>query len=154
LAPPAEDDDVTMPLLLLASLLPADASAPVDGPPSPSAVQVSDAGELQGEWEAVECFFGLREVSADVRGYRWSFTGPSAHFVDERGVPQFDLWEIRVSLYSGSPHIDGASDGRWRRGVYRRTGDELLWASSWAGQPSSFDPAPDVLLWTLRRVKK
>jgi hypothetical protein len=58
--------------------------------------------------------------------------------------------------FSPCPALD-AWDGRPNRGVYRRTGDELLCAVDATGdgpRPSSVGPAPDVRFWTLRRVRK
>jgi hypothetical protein len=41
------------------------------------------------------------------------------------------------------------------RGIYWRVGNELLWAFSVGDdRPSSYEPAPGVKLYRLRRVKK
>jgi len=56
-----------------------------------------------------------------------------------------------------TPTIDlTTSRGEVRRGIYRRAGDELIWATNQSSgpQPSSFDPAPGIVVWTLRRVRK
>ena len=65
---------------------------------------------------------------------------------------------VRVDPYRSPSQVDEVREnGRIDRGVYRRVGDEVLWAESTrpsGPRPSSFDPAPGVMVWTLRRVKK
>jgi hypothetical protein len=63
---------LTAPLLLAAILAPADAPTP------PPDAAVSDAGELQGEWEVVSLWIGYFDVSGQFRGDRWQFSGTVA----------------------------------------------------------------------------
>jgi uncharacterized protein (TIGR03067 family) len=139
-------------LLLLAALLPADATVPVDAPPPPAAVCVEDAGELQGEWEVVACVISEADCSRILKDERWAFRGTSAC---SRGGNRG--YEVRADPSAGPATLDAISaSGCVRRGVYRRTGDELLWALGMAAgnRPSSFEPARGVTVWTLRRVMK
>jgi uncharacterized protein (TIGR03067 family) len=148
---------LTAPLLLTLALTPADASAPPDGPPPPAAVRVSDAGELQGTWEVVGCVNGAISLTAKYRGGKWVFTGPTAVRFDGNGGRVVGV-SVRVDPTSEPLQIDAASeDGFLSVGVYRRAGDELLWAVDVSGdgrRPSSTEPASGVWVWTLRRVKK
>jgi uncharacterized protein (TIGR03067 family) len=146
---------LTAPLLLALALAPADAPAPPDGPLPPDAA-VYDAGELQGEWEVVSLVYDGQDVTKAVKGDRWRFAGTTAVRIDaiHGKAGQSD---VQVNPAAVPPTIDRKEelDDEVHRGVYRRTGDQLVWALIYRGrQPSSFEPAPGVLLWTLRRVKK
>jgi uncharacterized protein (TIGR03067 family) len=139
-----------------ASLLLAAALAPADAPTPPPDAAVSDAGELQGEWEVVGCDMEGGDETPRFKAYRWAFTGTSAALITARGGP---LWTttVRVDPAAAMPVIDRERpDHSVSLGVYRRTGDELLWAAELIEErrPSSFDPAPGVIVWTLRRVRK
>jgi uncharacterized protein (TIGR03067 family) len=145
-------------LVMVMALLPADASAPVDGPPLPSAVKVEDAGELQGEWEVLSVFVGKRDESGAVKRDRWRFVGVSAVVVGATQGPRGQS-NLHVNPATDPPMIEREMlDGRIFLGIYRRTSDELLWADGGLKgnepRPSSFEPAPGVFVWTLRRVKK
>jgi uncharacterized protein (TIGR03067 family) len=143
-------------LLLLASLLPADASASVDGPPSASLAMVEDATELQGTWEVVGCFGGTLDWTESFKGNRWVFSGVSARLVG-RSEGLVKPRTFRVNAASCPAAIDSVDeDGDPSPGIYRRTGDELRWADGGmvSGLPSSFEPADGVIVWTLRRVRK
>jgi uncharacterized protein (TIGR03067 family) len=143
-------------LLLLAALAPADASAPVEGPPAPSAVMVEDAGEVQGTWEIVSVFLGTDDHSSGYRGDRFVFVGTTFQAI-KAGGNAFISVTFRVDAARYPPAIDiMAEEGQARLAIYRRTDDKLLWAWAVKGgpRPSSFDPAPGVMVWTLRRVKK
>jgi hypothetical protein len=151
-APPAEDDDVTMPLLLLASLLPTDAPTPPDGVRAEEAELVY---EIEGEWEVVSYRFDGIDVTASVRGLHWTFapgkaTSTSCLHPAELGC--------RMDNSKPMPEIDLiSSDGMVSRGICVCTGDRLLWADGgWVGQRPkglSSEAKSDVGLWTLRRVK-
>jgi uncharacterized protein (TIGR03067 family) len=143
-------------LMLAVTLAPADASAPPDGPPPPSAVMVSDAGELQGEWEIVSCVVGKSDESELFKGDRWRFAGTSAVRIDATQGQEYRA-DLRVNPAADTPAIDlTTSRGEVCFGIYRRTGDELIWVMDRGSgrRLSSFEPAPSVEVWTLRRVKK
>ena len=143
-------------LLLVASLLPADASAPVDGPPPPSSVTVEDATALQGTWEVVGCFGGTLDWTESFKGNRWVFSGGSCRLVG-RSEALVKPRTFRVNAAARPAMIDSVdSEGFPSPGIYRRTGDEILWADGGmvSGLPSSFEQANGVILWTLHRVSK
>jgi uncharacterized protein (TIGR03067 family) len=142
------------PTLLLLTL----ALAPADAPAPPPDAAVSDAGELQGEWEMVALVISGRDKTHNYKDTRWVFTGSSVRATDGIGL---DLLAhpltVRVDTSFDPPHIEMASEtGARSLGIYRRAGDELLWAYYLSGErrPFTFEPAPGVYLWTLRRVKK
>jgi hypothetical protein len=86
------------------------------------------------------------------------FAGASARFVNSRGLV-CRLLALRVDPALGTSDADDlhTGDARPQLGVYRRTGDELLWAVDAADEgrrPTSFEPTAGAWLWTLRRVKK
>jgi uncharacterized protein (TIGR03067 family) len=146
---------LTAPLLLALTLAPADASAPPDGPPPPAVVRVDDAGELKGTWEVVACFFAGKDESTTFKGGRLVFTGTSLRFVDPSGK-DFGPYLFRVDAARDPSEVDEVTErGPPEKCIYRRTGNELLWAEdiSGEGRPSSIKPAPGVFVWTLRRVK-
>ncbi len=150
------DAMLTAPLLLALTLVPADVSTPPDGPPPPAAVRVEDAGELQGTWEVVGCFFGTIDALDDFKGDRWVFAGTSARLFKSTGFVSHPS-KIRVDATRNPYEIDETNqDGFFGPGIYRRTGDELLWAEEAAdrSRPRSFAHAPGVAVWTLRHVKK
>jgi hypothetical protein len=60
--------------MLTASLLLALTLAPADAPTPPDAA-VSDAGELQGEWEIVRVSFNGNDETPLFKGDRWVFAG-------------------------------------------------------------------------------
>ena len=141
---------LTAPLLLAAALAPADAPTP------PPDAAVSDAGELQGEWEVVGCVIDGKDQSASFRGDRWAFAGPSAYLCASP-ARQRPLEAIRADAAADPPRADLSTvDGADRRTIYRRFGDVLtwVWAGRGASRPTSFEPAPSVIVWTLRRVEK
>jgi uncharacterized protein (TIGR03067 family) len=143
-------------LVLVMTLAPADASAPPDGPPPASSVRVEDATELQGTWEVVGCFGGTLDWTESFKGNRWVFAGLSARLVGPaEGLDKPRTF--RVNAANCPAIIDSVDiEGFPCPGIYRRTGNELLWADGGmaSGLPSSFDQATGVILWTLRRVKK
>ena len=145
-------------LLLTLALAPADAPAPPDGPPPPDAVRVEDAGELQGTWEIVKLTTGKTNRTAEYKAFLWEFDGASARLVSRSGSVCRRLIVRVDATRCTSEAVDlNAEDGHNQRGVYRRTGDVLLWAVDATGEgrrPTGFDPSPEVRLWTLRRVKK
>jgi uncharacterized protein (TIGR03067 family) len=139
-----------------ASLLLAAALAPADGPTPPPDAAVSDAGELRGEWEVVGCVVGESDESELFKGHSGRFAGTSALRIDATQGTEYRA-DVRVHPAADTPAIDlTTSRGEVRRGIYRRAGDELIWVMARGGgpRPSSFDPAPGVVVWTLRRVKK
>jgi uncharacterized protein (TIGR03067 family) len=140
-------------LLLTLTLAPGDAPTPPDGPPSPAAVRVEDAGELQGTWEVVDCVLKGYDTTA-FKGRRWVFCGVSGR--PDWGRRGFMPLTLRVDTARSPSWLDEAKDyGPGIPGIYRRCGDELWWAlGTEDGRPSSFEPATGVLVWTLRRVKK
>jgi hypothetical protein len=143
---------MTHTLLLLTLAL-----APADAPTPPPDAAVSDAGELQSEWELVSCVVNGREKVREYRGFRWVFSGSSAAFVHSSGSVCRRL-ALRVDAGRRATDADNlaAGDRRPQLGVYLRAGDELLWAEGALGgeRPPAVEPAPDVRLWTLRRAKK
>jgi uncharacterized protein (TIGR03067 family) len=147
---------MTATLLLLASLLPADASAPVDGPPLPSAVAVADLGELEGEWAIVSCVRSRIDSSMHYRGDRWVFVGGSVFLRDAiRGPGNKVSFHADPTATPARIEVSHTA-GRPVPGIYRLVGEELLWAEDLAGRnrPSSFEPADGVVVWKLRRVEK
>jgi len=145
-------------LILVMALAPADASAPVDGPPAPSAVAAVDICELQGAWDVVACTVGGRDQLPLFWGHRWVFTGSAVRSLDATGrqaIPSDAFW-ADPTCSPARLDLPASGDIRLRRGIYRRVGDQLLWAWTCSddGPPTSFDPAPGVVVWTLRRVKK
>ena len=140
--------------MLSASLLLTLALADAPTPPPDSAV--SDAGELQGEWEIVRFAFGTNDLTRVYEGDRWVFAGHSARFIGASGrigSPR----ALLVNVAGEPSEIDVTDqDGQTEQGIYRRASDELLWARKLAGdgRPSSFNPASGVRSATLRRVKK
>jgi uncharacterized protein (TIGR03067 family) len=129
----------------------------VDGPPPPSAVTVDDLGDWQGEWEVVSWIVMGRDKAAVYKGGRLVFVGPSARVIETTTGRIFSSTTLRVDAAACPATIDERCEsGRRRLGIYRRVGDELLWADANPGEPrpSSFEPADGVLLWMLRHVKK
>ena len=142
-------------LVLVMTLAPADASPPVDGPPPPSAVTVNDAGELQGQWEVVGCVEGRKDQSHRYKGGRWRFTGMSLVIDAKVGIK--GSHDIQVDPYCDPPAVDQVMlHGLPLAGIYRRFGDELIWAEerTTRERPASFEPVEGFVVWTLRRVKK
>jgi uncharacterized protein (TIGR03067 family) len=141
---------MTATLLLLAVTL-----APADAPTPPPDAAVSDAGELQGEWEVVEVNSDRRELTFSCKGQRWVFAGMSYQIFVATGRA-FALRTIRVDVaHDPSAFDEMCLDMPPLLCIYRRSGDDLvLVQGSPARRPSSFDPAPGVVVWTLRRVKK
>ena len=138
------------PLLLAAMFAPADAPTP------PPDAAVSDAGELQGTWEVVRVFFAGNDATSLFEGDRWAFAGESATFIPAKLGP-VKTAAVRADPTAATPAADrGRPNGTFSPGIYRRGGDELLWAVDLAGygRPTSFEPTPGVSVWTLRRVKK
>jgi hypothetical protein len=130
-------------LVLVMTLAPADASAP------PPDAAVSDAGELQGEWEVVSALSGKGDETRLYQGDRWAFSGARG-----RG-PLSGKAAAPLSLWCSPPRADLVCGGRTvRRGIYRRAGDGWVWGDPDGPEPSSFEPAPGHLVLTLRRVKK
>jgi hypothetical protein len=130
-----------MPLLLLASMLPADASAPL----WPPAAQVEDLTDWQGEWEVVACkFFGDDQTSL-FKGDRWVVSSRKARLIDgatgQAGCP-ITLLPDRLSP-DDSMGVEFEA-GVAHRGAYRRDGAELIW--TWGN-------GRDSITWTLRKAK-
>jgi hypothetical protein len=127
------------------SLLLAAAMAPADAPTTPPAAAVSDAGELQGEWEIcsrVEVGGNRPEL---FKGDRFVFDGPGVRMCNAVGRVPSPLLSVRVDAASDPPFVDLVwPDGSRCRSAYRRTGDELVWTWDQNG----------VVVWTLRRVRK
>jgi len=148
---------VRLDAMLAAPLLLALTLAPADAPTPPPDAAGSDAGELQGEWEMVSCVLNGRDRSRRLGATRWVVVGSSHRVVYAAGPPGLPA-AVRVDASRSPCEVDDSQqDGRIDRGIYRRTGDELHWADSLlrnAPRPSSFDPAPGVVVWTLRRVRK
>jgi uncharacterized protein (TIGR03067 family) len=145
-------------LVMVMVLLPADAPASPDGPPPAAAVRVEDSTELQGRWEVVGCVVNGRDTKGWYKGDKWVFAGSLAVMTDVNGMRQYVQWSVRADPIPNPSHIEiVVEDGVMsRRGIYRRSGDDLLWAYDVSGirRPSSFEPAPEVWVWTLRRVRK
>jgi uncharacterized protein (TIGR03067 family) len=138
------------PLLLALALVPADAPTP------PPDAAVSDAGDLRGEWEVVGCIINGGDETSQFKGDSWRLTATSAVRLDATQGQEYRA-DVRVGPAADPPAIDLTnSRGQVRRGIYRRAGDELIWAMNQSSgpRPSSFDPALGVVVWTLRRVKK
>jgi hypothetical protein len=118
---------------------------------------VSDAGELQGEWEIVALSIDNKDWSRGFRGGRWVVVDFSHRFVDSAGVPWQPMTN-RVDASRSPCEVDELhQDGRIERGIFCRTGDELQWTEGillGSLRPASCDPAPGVAVWTLRRVTK
>jgi len=142
--------------MLAAPLLLAAALAPADAPTPPPDAAVSDAGELQGEWEVVSLVRSGRDQTADVRGFRWEFAGVS--HVITCGNATTPPVTVRVNAACDPRRVDTENEPhKTTCGIFRRVGDTLQWAddvSGGGGRPSSFESAPGVAVWTLRRVKK
>jgi hypothetical protein len=118
-----------LPLLLALAC----ASGPANDPPDAA---VSDAGELQGEWEVVSCRIGSTDETTLFEGDRWAFSGPSRVRIDAKRGPAARI-AVRANPAADPPTIN--------RGIYRRTGDELLWADDLVGdgrRPSSANRKP------------
>jgi hypothetical protein len=142
--------------VLAAPILLTLALAPADAPMSPPDAAVSDAGELQGEWEVVAAYFDLENKSRGYKGSRWRFAGRCVVHIDASGwlLPPY---LVHVDPSAEPPATDTVmSYGLPARGIYRRSGDVLIWADEWWSgcRPSSFEPAEGFVVWTLRRVKK
>jgi len=138
-------------ILLLAATL-----ASADAPTPPPDTAVSDAGELQGQWEVVSVFYGNADSTNLFNGDRWVFAGTSAIFIETKRGPG-SRTGVRADPTAGTPTIDRERpDGSINRGIYRRIGDVLVWAQGPEGgrRPASFAPGNAVYLWTLGRVKK
>ena len=130
---------------------------PWSRPTPPPDAAVSDAGELQGEWEVVSWIIMGRDKAAVYKGGRLVFVGTSAWVVETTTGRIFSPSTLCVDVAACPATIDDACEsGHGRLGIYRRVGDVLLWADANPGEPrpSSFEPADGVLLWTLRRVRK
>jgi uncharacterized protein (TIGR03067 family) len=117
---------------------------------------VSDAGELQGEWEIARCVVDGNDETSQFKGDTWWFSGTSAVRIDATQGQEYRA-DVRVNPAADTPAIDlTTSRGEVLRGIYRRAGDALIWVTDNGSgrRPSSFDLAPGVVVWTLRRVKK
>ena len=146
--PPDRLDAVFTACLLLAAAL-----APADAPTPPPDAAVSDAGELQGEWEVVSARGWQVNLTHNFKGELWVFAGPSAACTTPLQLLARSGPAGRIAVESNP----AAEPPTINDGVYRRTGDELLWAQStevYGRRPTSLDPAPGVMVWTLRRVRK
>src|SRR5262245_20535652 len=129
-------------LLLLAALAPAEASASLDGPPA--VADVSDASDLPGEWDIDSCFVGECDESELFKGDRWRFTGTAAVRIDATQGSEYRA-DLRINPAADMPAIDlTTSCGEVCRGIYRRTGDELIWVMDFGSgrRPPSFKRAP------------
>ena len=113
---------------------------------------VSEAGELQGEWEVVGCVINGGDETSLYKGGRWTFAGPTARRTGS------NPYGVRADPSAPPPTLDLTTrSGKVRGGIYRLSGDEMHWVDGHmpqGGRPSSFEPAPGVIVWTLRRVKK
>jgi uncharacterized protein (TIGR03067 family) len=141
--------------MLTASLLLTLALAPADAPTPPPDAAVSDAGQLQGEWEVVTASIDGVNYSDDFKQERWIVSGTSAGLL----IGGKDIGHLTVHVYpaTNTRWVEIVAEwGQLRRGVFRRSGDELCWAwdTADAGRPSSFKPGHGVIVFTLRRVKK
>jgi uncharacterized protein (TIGR03067 family) len=104
----------------------------------------------------VRCVVGESDESELFKGDTWRFTGTSAVRTDATQGSEYRA-DVRVDPAPDAPAIDlTTSGGEVHRGIYRRTGDVLVWAMNRSSgrRPPSFDPAPGVVVWTLRRVRK
>jgi hypothetical protein len=140
----------TLPLLLSLTVAPADAPTPL-----PDAA-VSDAAELRGEWEIVGCNDGGIDRSVRFKGWRMLFVGESVYLRDAGEGAEL-LGMVRADPSADPPRIDvTAPEGVLHRTAYRRGGDAVFWAWGRVGGPlpSSFEPAENVTVWTLRRLKR
>jgi uncharacterized protein (TIGR03067 family) len=143
--------------MLSAPLMLALALAPADAPTPPPDCTVSDAGELQGEWEVVSMVQGRQDFSSVTKGDHMVFAGPSVLHRDTAGRLKGHRGWLRVDPAADRPHADLVyPPGDRRPGIYLRSGDQLSWAwgQDQGARPSSFEPAEGVMVWTLRRVKK
>jgi uncharacterized protein (TIGR03067 family) len=143
--------------MLTASLLLAAALTPADAPTPPPDAAVSDAGELQGEWEIDECVMrGVDQTGAYAKGDRWVIAGTSARLLQRQGNTYKPLTLRADPGRFPSEVTDAVPAGYERPGIYRRVGDRLVWVMDETNgrRPSSFEPAPGVTVWTLRRVRK
>ena len=149
-----------MPLLLLASLLPADASPPTDGvtPPEKADVVVG----IEGEWEIVSVLEdGGKDITGRFQRNHFFIThdrftvgqGPNGD-ADMPYMPYRLGWLKPIPEIDMPVHPDHAS-----RGIYDCDGDHLVWGDAGYDNPRpkalSSKPGSGVhQLWTLRRVKK
>jgi hypothetical protein len=127
-------------------MLPADASNPVDGPPTPSAVRVEDAGEFLGEWEIVTCNVCGDDQTDTFNGKRWVIASHTASVVDATtGVP-FLTVRLRPHAAASPLQLDVIrQSGRVFVAAFQQDGDDLVWRWS--------NPEKGVMTWTLRRMK-
>jgi uncharacterized protein (TIGR03067 family) len=141
--------------MLTASLLLALTLAPADAPSPPPDAAVSDAGELQGEWEIESVFISKKDETRLYQGDRWVFVG-SSHWIIEATGQATRPTTVRVDAGRGPSEVEVAyQGGKNDRGIYHRIGDELLWAEGGAaGRPSAFELAEGVIVWRFRRLRK
>ena len=141
--------------MFTAALLLTLALAPADAPTPPPEAAVSDAGELQGEWEVVSMFTQHGDMTRAFKGGRWIFAGMTLRLVSPKGSG-LGPYALHIKPYDPSEveYVDERC--KCFADYYRRAGDVLLCATctNGKGKPPSFDPAPGVEVWTLRRVKK
>jgi uncharacterized protein (TIGR03067 family) len=148
-------------LLVLASMLPADATAPPDGPPTPREAEQEDFTDFQGEWDVVAFQFDGKDYFPTCKDIGWAF---DRNTVYQRTPVGAIARTVRLG-HSTWPTIDvtDLNKGYVSRGVYLRVGDVLFWSTTWddggksgGRRPTEFDSKADsgVALWTLRRVRK
>jgi uncharacterized protein (TIGR03067 family) len=133
--------------MLTASLLLAAALAPADAPTHPPDAGVSDAGELQGEWEVVSVYEGKDDKSAGFKGDRWVIAGETFQAINAGGRPKTPKNALRVDAGCCPFRFDVTYwDDSSSFGMGRRAGDELLLAFARPGHnlPASFEPAETV----------
>jgi uncharacterized protein (TIGR03067 family) len=148
-----------MPLLLLASLLPADASASPDGSP-PQQAAVEDLTDVAGSWIVVAYRFTGRQWARPTEGSvaGWTFT-PGLVTMDYDGGARIRLGNgFHMDRSAAPPALDVLQSQRAVfAGIYRRAGDLLIWESCEEGhRPGRFTLSDDYGYdaWILRRARR
>jgi uncharacterized protein (TIGR03067 family) len=158
-APPAEDDDMTIPLLLLASMFPADASASLDGT-QPQEAEVDDLTDLQGTWEMVAIIKGGKDVTKEDVLARLICRGRDVAALNKGDQRPQRFGTILGLDHSRSPAaIDFLLDDPKvvEPGIYRRHSDLLVWADEDHNRyrPTTFQSPKDTgeIVILFRRVR-
>jgi hypothetical protein len=97
-----------------------------------------------------------RDQTADVKGFRWNFAG-EAHVITCGNAATAPML-VRVNAGCYPRQVDTEDkQHQTTHGIFLLIRDHLLWAddvSGGGGLPSSFESAPGIAVWTLRRIKK
>jgi uncharacterized protein (TIGR03067 family) len=145
-------------LLLAVTAAPADASSSPDQPPTAEAVLVNDLHELQGQWVVESCVIDGDDCTSQFEGQSWCFAGSRAWY-SPGGFQTEDESRFDVDRKVGPLGITLHRGGRIRAGIACVSDDHMVWAyvrRSGRTRPATLDSpkGSDVVLWTLRRVKK